>query len=284
MTTDIKLVALDMDGTLYTDKLEITEENKAAIKKALDAGVHIVISTGRPYCGLPLDIFKELGIRYAITTNGCGIYDITEDTCIYDNCMSPEIVVPIVRYLQTKDIHYDAFINGKRYRESNKQHIVEHLTQFPVATRTFVKNNAIFVDDLADFITEQQLSTQKMTINFIPLPDGTFRNREEVWQNLSARTDIAVSCGGYHNVEYTLAGTSKAMGLRFLANYLKVPMEATMACGDSQNDADIMQAAAIGVAMANASNDIKAIADFVSKSNNESGVAYAIEKFVFGEE
>ena len=281
MTKDIKLVALDMDGTLYTDKLEITEENRNAIKKALAAGVHIVISTGRPYCGRPLDIFRELGIRYAITVNGCGIYDITNNTCIYDNCMSPEIVTSIVRYLQKKDIHYDAFIDGKRYREANKQHIVEHLTQFPEATRKFVKNNALFVEDLAAFIEEQQLTTQKMTINFIPMPDGTFKDREDVWEYLTARTDVTALCGGYHNIEYTLAGTSKAMGLRFLAEYLNVPMEATMACGDSQNDADIMQAAAIGVAMANASNDIKAIADFVSKSNNDSGVAYAIEKFVF---
>lgn len=284
MTPDIKLVALDMDGTLYTDKLEITEENRIAIKKALAAGVHIVISTGRPYCGLPLDIFKELGIRYAITVNGCGIYDITDNSCIYDSCMSPEIVVPIVRYLQTKDIQYDAFIDGKRYREASKQHIVEHLTQFPAATRTFVKNNAIFVDDLAAFIEEQQLATQKMTINFMPLLDGTFKDREDVWQYLSAHKDVTALCGGYHNVEYTLNGTSKAMGLRFLADYLNVPMEATMACGDSQNDADIMQAAAIGVAMANAENDIKAIADYVSKTNNESGVAHAINKFVFGME
>lgn len=284
MPKDIKLVALDMDGTLYTDKLEITEANRIAIKKALAAGVHIVISTGRPYCGLPLDIFKELGIRYAITVNGCGIYDITTNSCIHETCMSPEIVVPIVHYLQTKEIQYDAFINGKRYREANKQHLVKQMTQFPVATRTFVKNNASFVDDLAIFIEENQLATQKMTINFIPLPNGSFKDRKEVWQYLTAHKDVTALSGGYYNIEYTLKGTSKAMGLRFLADYLNVPMEATMACGDSQNDADIMQAAAIGVAMDNAGDDIKAIADFISKSNNESGVAYAIEKFVFGTE
>ena len=85
-------------------------------------------------------------------------------------------------------------------------------------------------------------------------------------------------------MEYTKAGTTKAMGLRFLADLLDVPMECTMAVGDTTNDADIIQAAAIGVAMGNASNDIKGIADFVTKSNLDSGVAYAIDKFVFGEE
>ena len=284
MSEAIKLVALDMDGTLYTDKLVITEENRKAIKDALAAGVHVIISTGRPYCALPLDIFRELGIRYAITSNGGGIYDITDNTCLFERCLLVEIVVPIIRYLQTKDIQYDAFIGGKRYRESSKQIIIDRLTQFPAATRAMVKTNALFVNDLASFIEEENLAMQKMTINFYPLADGTFKDRDEVWEYLSSIPEITALCGGYKNIEYTLNGTSKALGLRFLADYLNVPMEATMACGDTQNDADIMQAAAIGVAMGNADNEIKAIADFVSKTNNESGVAHAINKFVFGAE
>lgn len=284
MSKAIKLVALDMDGTLYNDKLEITEANRKAIKAALAAGVHVIISTGRPYCALPLDTFRELGIRYAITTNGTGIYDITDNTCLFEQCLPIEIVVPIIRYLQTKDIQYDAFIGGKRYRESNKQAIVDRLTQFPDATRAMVKSNALFVSDLASFIKEEQLAMQKMTINFYPLADGTFKDRDDVWEYLTANPDITALCGGYMNIEYTLKGTSKAEGLRFLADYLQVPMDATMACGDTQNDIDIVQAAAIGVAMGNAENDVKAIADFISKTNNEDGVAYAINKFIFGAE
>ena len=281
MSQNIKLVALDMDGTLFNDKLEITEENQKMIRKALDAGVQVIISTGRPYCGLPLDTFRELGIRYAITSNGGGIYDISDNSCIFSRCMPAEVIVPIIRYLQTKDIQYDAFIDGKRYRETSKQPIIDRLTQFPAATRAFVKSNAIFVSDLAAYIEEEKLAVQKMTINFYPLPDGTFMDRDDVWDYLTANPDVTALCGGYKNIEYTLTGTTKAMGLRFLADFFQIPMEATMACGDTQNDADIMQAAGIGVAMGNAENDIKSIADFVSKTNNESGVAYAIEKFVF---
>ena len=72
MSEKIKLVALDMDGTLFNDKLEITEENQRMIRAAVEAGVHVVISTGRPYVGLPIDDFVKLGIRYAITANGGG--------------------------------------------------------------------------------------------------------------------------------------------------------------------------------------------------------------------
>ena len=284
MSEKIKLVALDMDGTLFNDKLEITEENQRMIRAAVEAGVHVVISTGRPYVGLPIDDFVKLGIRYAITANGGGIYRLPEKECVFSSCMPPQVIAPIIRYLQAKDIQYDAFISGNRYREPNRQHLVERMTQFPVATRTFVKNNAIFADDLAAFIEERGLDVEKMTINFYPLADGTYKDRDDVWNYLSSNPQVTALSGGYMNIEYTMSGTTKAMGLRFLADLLDVPMECTMACGDTANDADIMQAAAIGVAMGNAGNDIKAIADFVTKSNNDSGVAYAIEKFVFGAE
>ncbi len=280
MTPTIKLVALDMDGTLFNDKLEITPQNQQAIRSAVALGVHVIISTGRPYIGLPIDALADLGIRYVITSNGGGIYHIPEKKCVFSNCIPPKLSTRIIRYLQTKDIQYDAFIDGNRYRESNRQHIIDRLTQFPPATRDFVKGNAMFVENLAAFIEERQLPMEKMTINCYPLADGTFKDRDDVWNYLSADPSVTVLCGGYKNIEYTLSGTTKAVGLRFLADLLKVPMECTMACGDTQNDADIMQAAAIGVAMGNASNDIKAIADFISKSNNDSGVAYAIKKFV----
>lgn len=284
MSREIKLVALDLDGTLFNDKLKITEENQNAIRAAVATGTHVVISTGRPYTALPVEKLTELGIHYAITSNGGGIYLMPQKECLYSKSMSPETIIPIIRYLQTKDIQYDAFIGGNRYRESSRQNIVDRLTQFPEATRKLVKNNAMFVDDLADFIEVLNLDVEKMTINFYPLLDGTYKDRDDVWNYLSSIPEITALCGGYMNMEYTLAGTTKARGLQFLTELLDVPMECTMAVGDTQNDADIMQAAAIGVAMGNASNNIKAIADFVTKSNNESGVAYAIDKFVFGEE
>jgi len=284
MSKEIKLVALDLDGTLFNDKLEITEANQNAIRAAVASGTHVIISTGRPYVALPVEKLTALGIRYAITSNGGAIYRMPEKECIYSRCMTPDVIVPIIRHLQTKDIQYDAFIAGNRYRESSRQNIVDRLTQFPEATRKLVKTNAMFVDDLADFIEVLNLYVEKMTINFYPLLDGTYKDRDDVWNYLSSIPEITALCGGYMNMEYTLSGTTKAEGLHFLTELLDVPMECTMAVGDTQNDADIMQAAAIGVAMGNASNNIKGIADFVTKSNNESGVAYAIDKFVFGAE
>lgn len=277
---NIRLVALDMDGTLFNNKLEITPKTQETIRAAVAAGVHIVISTGRPYIGLPVDSLTELGIRYAITANGSAIYRLPEKECIFSNCMRPETVAPIIRYLQTKDIQYDAFIGGNRYSEEHGQNIIDRLTQMPAATRSYIKTSGILTDNLADFILERELEIQKMTLNFYPLPDGSYKDRSEVWKYLKTNPQVTVLSGGYQNVEFTKAGTTKAMGLRFLADMFHITIKETMAVGDSQNDMDILQAAGIGIAMENAADEVKKIADFVTRSNLKDGVAYAIEKFV----
>ena len=277
---DIKLVALDLDGTLFDNSSHISERNLTAIRSITDKGIHVVISTGRPFEGIPFDQIKGTGINYAITANGSAIYRLPEKECIFSNCMRPETVAPIIRYLQTKDIQYDAFIGGNRYSEEHGQDVIERLTQMPAATRSYIKASGILTENLADFILERDLEVQKMTLNFYPLPDGSYKDRVDVWNHLKANPQVTVLSGGYQNVEFTKAGTTKAMGLRFLAEMFEIPIEETMAVGDSQNDMDIMQAAGIGVAMENATDEVKAIADFVTKSNLEDGVGYAIEKFI----
>ena len=94
--------------------------------------------------------------------------------------------------------------------------------------------------------------------------------------------DICVVDGGFHNIEFTAANVNKGVGLRFLADQLGLTIEETMAVGDSGNDAEMLMAAGLGVAMGNASEEIKAIADVVTLSNEACGVAHAIEQYING--
>lgn len=86
----MKLIALDLDGTLFNNKSQISRENIKAIKEATAAGINVVISTGRPFGGLPFEAIKDTGIRYAITANGSAIYEIDTKKCLYDpaHCLS----------------------------------------------------------------------------------------------------------------------------------------------------------------------------------------------------
>ena len=119
---------------------------------------------------------------------------------------------------------------------------------------------------------------QKVTLNFIPAADGTFLHRDEIWNLLTACPDICVVDGGFHNIEFTAANVNKGLGLRFIAKELGISIEETMAVGDSGNDAEMLMAAGLGVAMGNGVLPVRKAADYITLTNEEDGVAHVVEK------
>jgi len=276
---DIKLVALDLDGTLFDNSSRISERNLTAIRSITDKGIHVVISTGRPFEGIPFDQIKGTGINYAITANGSGIYEISTGKCLYENAMDEELVTPILNFLLTRDIHMDAFIGGKGYTPVQCVETAQKLT-VPSSIKNYIITTRTRLDNILQFIHENQLKVQKMTLNFYPAADGTLIDRETVRKFLVSNPSITTVCGGYNNLEFTRADANKGVGLRKLAEILGVNPDATMAIGDTENDLAIIEAAGIGVAMGNATDAVKAKADYVTTSNTEDGVAATIEHFI----
>lgn len=276
---DIKLVALDLDGTLFDNSSHISERNLTAIRSITDKGIHVVISTGRPFEGIPFDQIKGTGINYAITANGSGIYEISTGKCLYENAMDEELVTPILSFLLTRDIHMDAFIGGKGYTPIQCVETAQKLT-VPSSIKNYIITTRTRLDNILQFIHENQLKVQKMTLNFYPAADGTLIDRETVRKFLVSNPSITTVCGGYNNLEFTRADANKGVGLRKLAEILGVNPDATMAIGDTENDLAIIEAAGIGVAMGNATDAVKARADYVTTTNTKDGVAAAIEHFI----
>lgn len=279
MNKKIRLAAIDIDGTLFNNHSQISEKNQSQIRRCTEKGVEIIISTGRPYAGLPAELLSSLGIRYAITANGAGIYALPDKKCIYESCMSAELVCRILPKLQEKEIHLDAFIDGDGYSQHSCAAHIDRL-DMPESNRAYIKATRTFTDDLAVYIRENQLAVQKMLVNFYPLADGTLPHREEVKELLASYPEITFLSGGYHNLEFTKAGTTKGSGLLYLCSHLGISPDETMAIGDTQNDLDILRTAAIGVAMGNAGDEVKKAADYVTLSNLEDGVAHALEHFI----
>ena len=276
---DIKLVARDLDGTLFDNSSHISERNLTAIRSITDKGIHVVISTGRPFEGIPFDQIKGTGINYAITANGSGIYEISTGKCLYENAMDEELVTPILNFLLTRDIHMDAFIGGKGYTPVQCVETAQKLT-VPSSIKNYIITTRTRLDNILQFIHENQLKVQKMTLNFYPAADGTLIDRETVRKFLVSNPSITTVCGGYNNLEFTRADANKGVGLRKLAEILGVNLDATMAIGDTENDLAIIEAAGIGVAMGNATDAVKARADYVTTTNTKDGVAAAIEHFI----
>lgn len=275
----IKLIALDLDGTLFNNQSIITDQNKKAIKKATDAGIQVVISTGRPYTGLPFSQIEGLGIKYAITTNGAAIYQIPSKKEIHSDCLSNDIAFPIIDFLLTKQVHMDAFIDGDAISPAKCLETARQLS-LPDSIKEYIINSRTRVDDLKAYMMENNIPLQKMTINFKKDENDILVDREEVSQFLTSNPNINVVSGGYSNLEFTRSGVDKGQGLIHLANHLGIPIEQTMAVGDSENDLEILKAAGTSVAMSNAIDEIKACADLVTLSNEEDGVAHAIYNFI----
>ena len=142
--------------------------------------------------------------------------------------------------------------------------------------KNYMRNSRTFVDSETNFIRENNAKVQKLTLNFFPDQNGTCRSYDVVYERFVNDPRINIVTGGYNNLELNNWGVTKGNSLRFLSEKLGIPLENTMACGDTQNDLDMIRTAGIGVAMGNATDDVKQAADFITRSNEEDGVAYAI--------
>ncbi len=276
---NIKLIALDMDGTLLDSSLKISEENQKMIKEACAQGVEVVISTGRPYIGIPTELLAGLGVKYAITSNGAALYKLPEKECLFEDCIPLDEFLPIARKIQSCDVFFHVFINGISYFEEGKRSVVDKM-KLSDTHKKFFHNSGYPVEDIVAFIEEQNVDIEKAGANFYPLSEDIYKDYDELEAYLRNHPSLTTVCGGFHNLEFAHKGLSKATGLKFLADYLHISMEEVMAVGDSENDIDIIEAAGIGVAMENAEPIVKEACDFVTLSNDEDGVAYAIRQFV----
>lgn len=283
ITPKIQLIALDLDGTLFDTEKRITEKNRETIKRAIEAGIVPVISSGRPYVGLPVAAMKEIGMQYAITANGAAVYKVPERELIYENCMDYSIVVELMEQFMDMHIYCDIFIDGDVWACEEKRCLIDELA-LSEPMREYIRTTRKFKPDFIGYLQETKMKVQKITIDFCSAEDGTLICHSEVAEMMKAYPNLATVSGGSNNLEITRADCTKGHGLLELSKYLGIDVHNTMAIGDSGNDMDIIRTAGIGVAMANSESEILEAADYITTSNQEDGVAYAIEHFYIVEE
>lgn len=271
---EIKLIGLDLDGTVFNNKKEITTRTKDAILRAIDAGVIIVPTTGRPRAGLPKEFIEIPSIRYAITSNGASIIDLSTNEAIYQDLMSAEKAYELLVSLPTDIIMAEVYIKGFGYAEQNK---LDHLDRYTPSEQyaAYIRNSRNPVDSICRFVKETQLPIEKIHLLFAETETKT-----NTLKQLQKISDIYITTGISNNLEINSKTANKGNGLLELGKILGIKQQEIMACGDSGNDYDMIVAAGLGIAMENADDRIKAAADFITTSNEEDGVAYAIERFV----
>lgn len=270
----IKMIALDLDGTTLNKVGFLTQRTRKTLMDVHGLGVHVVVSTGRAYAFLPKFMYENASMEYVITSNGAVIMELKSGSMIYENKISPRSVEDVANALRHVQCTIDVMVNGKAYIAAD---VMEEMrlngstyrdTTYVLATRHPVKN-------IYDFMIENEENIENISITY-PEPEDKAAIREA----LSDINNITITSSFSNNFEIGGATTSKATALKYLMQHLDVSREGLMACGDSHNDIAMIEMAGVGVAVANAEPEVLKSADHITASNDEDGVAKAIEEFV----
>lgn len=272
---DIKLIALDLDGTLLDSEKRLSERNIRALEQAAAKGIEIVPTTGRFFTGMPEAVLSLPFLRYGITVNGARVYDSKEDKVLRKAELPPELAVGIMAYLDSFGLPYDCYQDEWGWMTAD---MLERAAEFaPNAHyQRMIRRLRTPVPELKAYILEQGKGVQKVQTYFL---ESQLDLRRELLETLASRfPHTAVSSAVDKNIEINSDSANKGEALLHLAAHLGLKREQTMAFGDGLNDLSMIRMAGTGVAMANAVPEALEIADETTVSCDEDGVALAIEK------
>jgi Cof subfamily protein (haloacid dehalogenase superfamily) len=270
----IKLIALDLDGTTLNSKGKLSEVNRQALKAATSKGVHVVIATGRVRSALPEEVLNVNGIEYAITSNGAAITDLRFEKLVYKNCIEAEAIMEVYDLLNKCTFMIEIFLNGKAYVEKD---VYENIEKYGLTTKhtDYIKQTRLPYENVLGYMIQNPSIIENININF-----ENQKYRTMMREKLNQLHKVTITSSFDHNLEIGGETTNKAEALKNLCGVLGVKQSEVMACGDSPNDEVMMSVAGVPVAMGNAKDSIKRISKYITGTNDENGVAQAIQKFV----
>ena len=269
---DLRLIAFDLDGTLLRSDKSISPRTMHALHAAQERGVLLVPATGRLYRSLPEALLDEQLSRYFILVNGAQVYDAQEDKTLLTEELPPELALPMLQFLKTRNVVRGVYIDGLG-QMSREDYAAIHNVARTFATETLLRRSYCPTDDLEQF-TASAHSVQKI-IAFFHDPS----EKQPVLREIAADfPGYAVSSSLGNNIEINAKYATKGHALRFLCRQLGIYPAQCMAFGDGTNDYSMLLAAGLGVAMGNASEEVQSCADEVTQTNDEDGVAQMIER------
>ena len=299
----IRMIGYDLDGTLLTEKKELTNRTKSILERIADTGAILVAATGRALSGIPEDVKNLRGADYFITANGAGIYrrrsaylskhmasdfrtgGIHEgassegtDEDIYELILERNIDrtrgLEIMRELAKLRVMPDPFIEGRCYMLGDKAYLVDDMDVTP-QMKAYIRSSRTLIDDMETFLSDKDM--QKITINFATDSSGERIDLDEVLEIVERYPEFNAVTGGINNIEISDSAATKGDAMMWLAERLGIDREQIVTFGDSENDITMIKMAGTGVAMGNALDEVKAAADAVTQTNDDDGVAIYLE-------
>ncbi|MCQ2101863.1 MAG: HAD family hydrolase [Fibrobacter sp.] len=287
----MKILFSDLDGTLLTDEKLILDEDMAAIQQMLDLGNKFLITTGRPLTSAK-KMAKKYGFFkpgfYLVSFNGGLIYDCATDQSILTRHIPVESVKFIMDEAHARGMHAHTYAGDFVVSEYETEQLKNYCNTMQM--------DYLIVDNVVDYFKsiEKDLAQKapNVPINVVIKPAPIKVNVITPYDHCSLeefRTEMRKTTEGKlfdvfskpEMLEFSNMKSNKGDAVRFMADFYKVPLSQTIACGDEENDCPMIEAAGLGVAMANGSEAAKAKADYITeKDNNHGGIAEVIRKFV----
>lgn len=272
----VQMIALDLDGTLLQPDSTLSAAAEVALTKAISQGICIVVASGRAFTALPEKIRHFAGIRYAVTSNGAAVSELPAGKLLCAWTLPEQAVLDLLKMQQAAGTFLiEAGIGGQMYAPEEYLNNPEKYRQ-AAPLQAYLKRTRKPVADMTAFLLEHQHEIDCIDL-ICPECAEKDRLRVQVQQEIA---DIYVTSSTPELVEIAHAEAGKANGLRFLSEQTGIPAENILAFGNADNDAEMLAYAGIGVAVANASDACKQVADRITLSHIEDGVAKTILEYL----
>ncbi len=271
----VKLIAMDLDGTLLNRQKIISPENQKALENAKEQGILLAVSTGRALETIPPCVLENPVFDYAITSNGAEIYRCDTRERILAVNLTPGAVEKIVDAVGERKAGWEAFIAGKAY---GAKEYVERPWEFglPSSAIGYIRSTRIPVEDIKAFVLEN-----RKNMSVLDLVVGEEDLKAEILSALkSCGEPLYITASMDQRIEILHPEAGKAAGIRRICEIEGIDPSETAAFGDADNDLDMILFAGTGIAMENGQDHIKARADYVTGDNNRHGVAEAFRNIL----
>lgn len=295
-----KLLALDMDGTLLNNNKEISKDNIVAIKKAKEMGVKIVLCTGRAHQGIE-KYLEELELmtdeHYSATCSGAYVLNNTKNDVLKCDTFSMEDIRVVRSMASELDIKFNMFTDTDlmifensffSYYDSIANNLPIKLVELhDIKDNTNITKLTLINEDssVRDSIVKLFKNTEEEEPNnnlYISTNDSfkrnLFDNLSQLPNNIAEKYTLLKTSP--YTVEVIRKEANKGMGVKAISDRFRIRKEEVICIGDSGNDRHMIEYAGLGVAMGNAFEEIKEIADYITEDNENNGVAHVIEKFI----
>ena len=264
----IKMIALDIDGTIMDGNFNISEKVKKTVKKAIDAGIYVVLATGRMYSAT-VPIAKDLGIITPLITYQGGMIKefFHSDETLLHYTISTDLSKEIIGELRNYNAHINVYLNDELFIEdeshilveyAQKRHVIYHKIEDFQKVIGLNPTKILCIGENASYTTEIKDSL-----------------KSKYAQNLYITKSTPLYCEIVNNC------ASKGKAILFLAEKWGISPSDIMVIGDQDNDREMLQVAGLPVAMGNGTSGLKEIAKYITDTVDNDGAALAIEKFAF---